>query len=383
VNEADRREIDQYYATLSTWIRLYGAEDMGRKYVVVRLARMEVNSRLDGSDLHRILERVQDARTWYPAWNREAEASEREGERLLAEGRTTSAADRFLRAADCYHWGQYLARIFSEEKAEGRAGRVRCYSRGVELLSERIEPFPVPYRGRTLPGYLHLPEAGASPPACVVMVNGADSVKEEYHNWAREFVRRGLAVLTHDGPGQGELCGEIPMRPEAWEEPTGAVIDALEGSGEVDAARIGLWGSSLGGFLGARAAAFEPRVKAVISSGGFYDFRDYRTWPLSTQLNVMEDLMVNSLAASRAHVAEELSLTGLAERIEAPLPRDPWSARRAGLRGRGETDGGGGSARRVRLLRARIPHVHELQRRRRPADERLDGGEARRHPVID
>ena len=39
------------------------------------------------------------------------------------------------------------------------------------------------------------------------MVNGADSVKEEYHNWARQFVRRGLAVLTIDGPGQGEMVG--------------------------------------------------------------------------------------------------------------------------------------------------------------------------------
>ncbi|HEV8564536.1 MAG TPA: alpha/beta fold hydrolase [Actinomycetota bacterium] len=318
MNESDRREIDQYYATLSNWIRLYGAEELGRKYVIVRLARMEVNSRLDGSDLHRILERVVDARSWHPSWREEAQAAEAEAERLVAEGRTASAGDLFLRAADCYHWGQYLARIFSDEKAEGRAGRVRCYRRGIEVLDAGIEPFAVALGDHALPGYLHLPAGGAGPPPCVVMVNGADSVKEEYHNWARDFVRRGLAVLTFDGPGQGELAGRIPMRPESWEKPMRAVVDALERSGLVDAGRIGAWGSSMGGFLVSRAAAFEPRLRAAVSSGGFYDFRDYTTWPLSTQLNVMEDLGVDSLDESRAYVAERCSLEGVAERIEVP-----------------------------------------------------------------
>lgn len=317
VNESDLREIEQYYASLSNWIRLYGAEEMGRRYVIVRLARMEVNSRLDSSDLHRILGRVSDSRTWYPAWKQEAEAAEREAEGLLASGRTMSAGDFLLRAADCYHWGQYLARIFTQDKAEGRAGRVRCYRRGVEMLDIGIEPFPISYGDNTLPGYLHSPQ-GDRPPPCVIMVNGADSVKEEYHNWARQFVRRGLAVLTLDGPGQGELVGVIPMRPEAWEEPMAAVVDALERSGKVDPARIGIWGSSMGGFLVSRAAAFEPRLRAAVSSGGFYDFRDYPYWPLSTQLNVMEDLMVESLRGSRAYIAEHCSLADVAEMIRVP-----------------------------------------------------------------
>ena len=100
----------------------------------------------------------------------------------------------------------------------------------------------------------------------VIMVNGADSVKEEYHNWARQFVRRGLNVLTMDGPGQGEMLGRLPMRPDAWEEPIGAAIDALADSGRVDTSRVGLWGSSMGGFLVLRAAAFEPRSRSTARS---------------------------------------------------------------------------------------------------------------------
>jgi dienelactone hydrolase len=321
LTEADRQEVERYYQTLSTWIRLHGAEHLGTRYVVVRLARMEVTGPLDFSDIQRVLHRVVDVRTWYEAWHTEAVEAEELAERFVAEGRRLSAGDMFHRAAMCHHWGQYLARVGSEQKREGRAGRVACYRRAVECLDARIEPVRIPFGGRHLPGYLHLPdpgEPGGGPPPCVVMVNGADSVKEEYHNWARQFVRRGLAVLTMDGPGQGELVGVLPMRPDAWEQPVGAAIDALAASGMVDAGRVGVWGSSMGGFLALRAAAFEPRVRAAVSSGGFYDFRDYRYWPVSTQLNVMEDLMLDSLTEARAYVKEHCSLAGCLERIDVP-----------------------------------------------------------------
>jgi dienelactone hydrolase len=319
--EADRQEVERYYQTLSTWIRLHGAEHLGTQYVVVRLARMEVTGPLDFSDIQRILHRVVDFRSWYDAWHAEAVQAEEMGERFVAEGRTVSAGDMFHRAAMCHHWGQYLARIGSEQKTEGRLGRVRSYRRAIEHFAARIEPMQIPFDGMRLPGYLHLPEAAGAAeeaPPCVIMVNGADSVKEEYHNWARQFVRRGLAVLTMDGPGQGEMVGVLPMRPDAWEEPVGAAIDALATSGRVDVDRVGIWGSSMGGFLALRAAAFEPRVRAAISSGGFYDFRDYPHWPVSTQLNVMEDLMVDSLSEARAYIEERCSLAGSVEMMRRP-----------------------------------------------------------------
>jgi 2,6-dihydroxypseudooxynicotine hydrolase len=313
----DLQEIERFYQNLSTLIRLHGAEHLGRQYVIVRLARMEVTGPLDYSDLQRILGRITDLRSWYGSWRREATAAEELGERFAGEGRTLSAGDLYHRASACYHWGAYLARIGSQQKAEGRAGRVRCYREAVHLWGDGIKALEIPYRHSSMPGYLHA-AAGEQPAPCVIMVNGADSVKEEYHNWAREFARRGLNVLTMDGPGQGEMLGRLPMCPDAWEEPIGAAIDALEAYGRVDAARVGVWGSSMGGYLALRATAFEPRISAAISSGGFFDFRDYRYWPVSTQLNVMEDLDVDSFSEARAYIDQRCSLEGVVDRIEAP-----------------------------------------------------------------
>lgn len=74
----------------------------------------------------------------------------------------------------------------------------------------------------------------------------------------------------------------------------------------------------MGGFLVLRAAAFEPRLRAAISSGGFYDFRDYRFWAVTTQLNVMEDLGVDSLSEARDYIEERCTLEGVVDRISVP-----------------------------------------------------------------
>ena len=93
MDEATRQEIERFYQNLSGLIRLHGAEHMGRQYVVVRLARMEVTGPLDYSDLQRILGKVVDLRTWYPSFREEAEHAERLAQRFAEEGRSVSAAD--------------------------------------------------------------------------------------------------------------------------------------------------------------------------------------------------------------------------------------------------------------------------------------------------
>ena len=373
MNEVDLHEIERYYQNLSTLIRLHGAEHMGRQYVVIRLARIEATGPIDYSDLQRILGRVVDLRTWYESWHREAEEAEELARRYADEGRSLSAADLYHRASACHHWGAYLAKIGSEQRAEGRAHRVRCYREAARLWKEPIEPFAMPYEGTEMPGYLHL-AAGDGPAPCVIMVNGADSVKEEYHNWARQFVRRGMSVLTMDGPGQGEMLGRLPMRPDAWEEPMSAAIDALEASGRVDVTRIGIWGSQHGRIPRLAGDSLRTSDLVAISIGRLLRF---------PRLSLLGDHHAGerdggshgrlALRCSRLHRGA-LHAGRRGGEDPGSLHGHPRGPRRAGL-GRGGRAHGRRAEGRVRDLRGRFPHVHELQRHAGPADVRLDGAE--------
>jgi pimeloyl-ACP methyl ester carboxylesterase len=105
----------------------------------------------------------------------------------------------------------------------------------------------------------------------VLLIAGLDSTKEEFFAVENVFLERGMATFSLDGPGQGETGYALRIRPD-FEAPVAAVLDVLCARSDLDGSRVGLLGVSLGGYYGARAAAFEPRIRAVVISGGPYDY---------------------------------------------------------------------------------------------------------------
>src|SRR5439155_1095568 len=86
-----------------------------------------------------------------------------------------------------------------------------------------------------------------------------------------------------------------------------------------DKALAALAGVSLGGYYAPRAAAFEPRVKAVAGVSGAFNFGE--VWDARPSLT-KETFQHHSGAANPEEAREkafELSLEGVAERIEQPL----------------------------------------------------------------
>ena len=79
-----------------------------------------------------------------------------------------------------------------------------------------------------------------------------------------------MATLSLDGPGQGETGFHTDIRPD-YEIAVAAILDAVAGRPELDRERIGAVGVSLGGHYVVRAAAFEPRIKALAGISGPYD----------------------------------------------------------------------------------------------------------------
>ncbi|HEX9318043.1 MAG TPA: prolyl oligopeptidase family serine peptidase [Nitrososphaeraceae archaeon] len=80
--------------------------------------------------------------------------------------------------------------------------------------------------------------------------------------------------MTFEGPGQGGVIrkAKIPFRFD-WEKVVTPVMDYALDRKEVDQQRIALMGISMGGYLAARAAAYEHRISACIFNDGVYDGR--------------------------------------------------------------------------------------------------------------
>ena len=62
-------------------------------------------------------------------------------------------------------------------------------------------------------GYLRRPAArGDDPAPLVVLVPGLESTKEQFSTYEPFFLRRGVATLSVEGPGQGEGGFTAPFR---------------------------------------------------------------------------------------------------------------------------------------------------------------------------
>ncbi|MDH3582493.1 MAG: alpha/beta hydrolase, partial [Hyphomicrobiales bacterium] len=80
-------------------------------------------------------------------------------------------------------------------------------------------------------------------------------------------------------PGQGEVRAASPLA-EGYEGCIAAAFEAIAARPEIDAARIGTLGRSLGGYYVVRAAAAEPRIAATVVFGGNYDLSDWPNMPV-------------------------------------------------------------------------------------------------------
>lgn len=253
---------------------------------------------------------------WCAAWSARAEIHEQLGREALADGHELSAGEHLTRAALCFHFGKFLFVHDPEQMAAAGARAVVCRTDALPLLDPPGERVAVPYEGATLYGNLRRPRGIERPPV-VVMCMGLDSAKEESHDYEQRFLRRGVATFAFDGPGQGEAEHELALCPE-YERPIAAVFDHLETRDDLDADRIGLWGVSMGGYLAARAACFEPRARACVTLSGSYDRSSFLDRP---PLNIAA-FMYRAKAVDHdeaAAVAARMSLAGIADRITCPI----------------------------------------------------------------
>ncbi len=249
-----------------------------------------------------------------------------------ARGRLLSAGEKLNRAASYLITAERL-------QAHGAPGRMALYRRhldlfgeGVRLSGENCERVEIPYEGSTLAA-LHVRAEGLPPGArapVLVQLNGLDSTKEMKYRVGLPFwlARRGVSSLLVDQPGTGEalrLQGLTARHDsEHW---ASRVVDWLQARADVDPARIGCEGVSLGGYYCPRAVAFEPRFACGVVWGANHDWRDVQKRRLEREGNLpvphywahvcwvwgakdTEDFM---------RIAENVHLDGVVDKIRVPF----------------------------------------------------------------
>lgn len=217
-------------------------------------------------DLNETVARIDTWDDWCPQWIRTAETHEQLAEKWLDAGDDLSAAEALQRASIYYHTSAFVYFRDLDLHNHGYTKMVETYERSLPLLGGRIEKVSFPFEDIQLVGLVSTPAGVANPPV-VLLIPGLDSTKEGRHAGRRHFLERGQAVFSIDGPGQGEMSLTTKIRGD-YEAPVAAAIDYLETRDDVDASRVALIGSSLGGYYAPRAAAFEKRAKACIAISG-------------------------------------------------------------------------------------------------------------------
>jgi dienelactone hydrolase len=271
---------------------------------------------IDYNDFVRTTASISRWDDWLDAWTATAEVHTDLAERWSAQGNRRSAGEAYLRAAVSYHFSKFVWVLHPERNRDNTRAAVRCLYAAHDLLGTDAERIVAQIDGGTVVANLRRP-AGIAPAPLVVLIPGLDSTKEEFFHWESVFLDRGMATLSLDGPGQGETGFHLNIRAD-YEVAVTAILDAVADHPGCDGSRIAAVGVSLGGHYVIRAAAFEPRLKAIAGISGPYDFAaEWESMPELTRETAAHHTGAagGDDARRRAH---ELNLEGVAHRVRQP-----------------------------------------------------------------
>jgi dienelactone hydrolase len=262
-----------------------------------------------------------DLESWISEWTRVAEKNEQTAEKFAAEGLKVTASEYYLRAASFYRdacWPQPVDEprmLKTYKKARDN------FDKAWKMVRPPFERVQINYEGKVLDGYFRKPNAPAGKkfPA-VIAFQGADTMAEATILGGGAYAARGMAYLAVDFPGQG---GALRLKdlhlPPDTERVAKAMIDYLETRPDVDAARIGMQGISMGGYGVPRAASGEKRIKAAFMGSGSYDLKSdlFEYYP-PIQERVRWIIGAKDLADARNKLTD-YTLEGRANKIEAAM----------------------------------------------------------------
>lgn len=182
---------------------------------------------------------------------------------MVKKAKEYEQRNEFKIAASYYKAAMFYLKSDDPEKQKMYKNFIRNFYKSYDDFD--FERDKVPYEGSYLPTLL-LKNPNAQ--KTLLVLGGFDGYLEEIASFFKPLKNTGYNILIFDGPGQGNTPSQGLVFTPNFEKPVSTVLDHFS-LNEVDA--IGL---SWGGYLVLRAAAFEKRIKKVITMDIFYSPMD-------------------------------------------------------------------------------------------------------------
>jgi dienelactone hydrolase len=286
--------------------------------------RMEVSADHADPDVRGVARRVKffNLESWHKEWIEVAKKNQDLAASFEQDNRKQTAHEFYLRAADFYRRAVVYMPETDPRMLPTYQKLEENFEKAWSVVTPPFERVEIPYEGHKLPAHFWPArgKAGNKLPA-VYNYGGADGILLRGEDGgAGQYVRRGISFIDVDGPGHGGTLRHHKLyAPPDSERVAKAVIDYLVTRPDVDPQRIGLHGSSMGGYSGPRCATVEKRIKAVAVWSGAYslvdDIFDYYP-PIQDRLRWL--MGAKDLKQARETI-KEFTLVGRAAKIECPL----------------------------------------------------------------
>lgn len=256
-------------------------EREGQKWVLDRLVRlggmdmlfedvkpgwMEYGYKLPEWD--RTMKRVKCMDMLGPSWSKTGSQLESLGLEAERKGHYRTAMEFYHRASIYYGRATWSRQKENDKKREEYNIKVnKCYDKVIKYCDYPIERVKICLDNNYVSGLLHLPK-NKKPEGVILFCPGMDMVKEEFPNVINNVVtHRELAILSIDGPGQGDsLTRGIKVTLDNYDKAGLAAIDYLISRPDINSNNIVVMGISMGSYWAPHiAAAAGDRVRACVA----------------------------------------------------------------------------------------------------------------------
>lgn len=213
---------------------------------------------VDYADVLAMQRRTAEGIAWDEAAEALAEAQLERARTAERGGHPVSAFEAYRAAAADLLFAQMAFNFDTVRKSSLYEAFTDAVAHAAALADPQWHRVDIPFGEGRMNGWLLRPVS--TPIGAVVVFGGQSGWGAAYLPQADALVRRGMAVLLAEGPGQGEtrlrngILLDVDVR---------AAYSAFVDHALTVAPRAGLWGNSLGGLYAATTAAADARVSAV------------------------------------------------------------------------------------------------------------------------